>query len=250
MRSVGSISRVVAVLAAGLWVGAPALALTLYTDVSTPLWDFTGIQESSSYGDPEPLFDQPLGCGNQLVFFPPNFAATSTGGGVDATGSQLQLMITPNNPTDVIAGVNITEFGDTVLTGFLGTGATGTFASMAGFLTVTETTSGPIAPVVIPWSGTFTPSNTLTFPSNPGTTLWSGTVSIDVASVVPNATKVTLSYDNDLFAASEATTSAKIQKKVVDGPSVIIEVIPEPATLALLGLALAGLGSFRRGGRH
>lgn len=241
MRSLRSASRLF-VAFAGVWLAAPALATTIYTDVITPLWSFTGIQESSSYLDPEPLFDQPLGSGNQLVFFPPNFVAQSAGGGIDSTGSQLQLMITPNSPTDVIAAVNITEFGDTVLAGFLGTGATGTYASMAGYLTVSETTGGPITPVVIPWSGTFTPTNTLTFPSNPGTTLWSGTVSIDVASVVPNATKVTLSYDDDLFAASEATTSAKIQKKVVDGPAVIVEVIPEPATLALLTIGLAGLG--------
>ncbi len=49
-------------------------------------------------------------------------------------------------------------------------------------------------------------------------------------------TNLTLSLNNDLTAsASSADAGAWIQKKV-SGTSVMIEVIPEPATLALLGL--------------
>jgi hypothetical protein len=231
--------------AAVLGLAGSASALTTYTDVVTGYWAFTGIQESSSYGDPEPLFDQPLAFGDDLGFFPPNFVAQSTGGGVDATGSHLQITIEGTSPGQFIEELSITEFGDAVIAGFLGTAATGTFASMAGFVTVLEVNNAPIAPVVIGYTGTFSPSNTLTFPSNPGTTLWSGTATVDIASVVANATKIQLSLDNDLFAASEATTSAKIQKKVVDGPSLVISV-PEPSVLALLALGCLALGLHAR----
>ena len=40
---------------------------------------------------------------------------------------------------------------------------------------------------------------------------------------------------NDLYAFSEAGTSAQIQKKVVNGPAVMIEVVPEPGTALLVG---------------
>ena len=146
-------------------------------------------------------------------------------------------MISANGPTDTIDTIIIDEFGDNVLTG-IGTPATGTFASMAGFVTVTETTGGPIAPVIIPFVGTFTPSSTFSLPGDFGTSLWNGSVTIDVVSQVPNATKATLSLDNDLFSNCGAgNTSGKIQKKVVSGPAIIITV-PEASTLALLGSGL------------
>jgi hypothetical protein len=111
---------------------------------------------------------------------------------------------------------------------------------MSGFLTVTEDINGPITPVVIPFVGVFTPTDTLLLPGDAGTTLWTGSVYIDVAAQVADAFKATLSFDNDLYAASETDTTATIQKT-----GVTITVVPEPGTLVLLGgglfaLALAG----------
>ena len=229
-------------LAATLLFAAQSNATTAYPDYVGPNIGFTGIQETSTFGDPEPLFGAPIGLGNQLLFFPANFSASSAGGaGVDQTGSQLQAQISAVGPLDTIDTINITEFGDAVLTG-IGTAATGTFASMAGFITVLEDISGPITPVQIPFVGVFSPSDLLTLPGDAGTTLWSATVSIDVASVVPNATVAFLSYDNNLVASSEAGTSSLIQKKVVDGPAVIVDVIPEPGTAVLVGSGLILLG--------
>ena len=226
-----------------VWAGT-AGALTFYTDVIGTDVSFTSIQEASSFGDPEPLFGQPLGSGNQLLFFPLTFSASAAGGGFDQTGSQLQLMITANGPLDVIDTVKITEFGDATLSG-VGTAATGTFASMSGFLQVTEVLGLPIAPVVIGFLGTFTPSDLLALPGDAGTTIWTGSTSIDVAAIVPNATKATLSFDNDLSAFTEVGTTATIQKKVVSGPAIIIEVIPEPATGGLLLGGLLALAASR-----
>jgi hypothetical protein len=126
--------------------------------------------------------------------------------------------------------------------------------SLSGFVTVLEVNNAPVAPVVISFGPpapnpvddpdvlvTFTPGSTTGLPGDEGTTIWSAGFSMDIASVVANVTKVALSLDNDLFAGSEAGTSAKIQKKVVDGPSIIISV-PEPGLLSLLVLGCLALG--------
>jgi hypothetical protein len=245
-------------LGLALVVGQAASATTPYTDYFGPNVGFTGIQETSSWGDPEPLFGAPTGSGDQLLFFPANFTAASAGGGFDATGAQLQLVITATTPGTVLETLIIDEFGDSTLAG-VGGAATGTLASVSGFLTITETTAGPISPIVIGFNagagtnGSFTPAVVGTtgfaLPTDAGTKLWSGNVTIDISSIVPNATKATLSFDNDLYAYSEATSSAKIQKKVVDGPAIVITVIPEPATLALLCGGLLTLSIRARGRR-
>jgi hypothetical protein len=246
----------VAVLAAAVVLGlaGSASALTTYTNVNTGYWTFSGIQESSTYGDAEPLFDQPLAFGDDLGFLPPNFVAQSAGGGFDATGSHLQLFIEGNNPGQFIETLNFTEFGDIVLASIPpggGTGATGTFLSLAGIVTVFEVNNAPIAPIEISFGPAgssadleivfYSPGDTTGLPGDAGTTLWSAGFSMDIASIVPNATRVHLALDNDLFAASESNTSAKIQKKVVDGPSIIISV-PGPAMLSLLVLGFLALG--------
>jgi hypothetical protein len=253
MRSLKLLAAVLAAIAVGL--AGSASALTLYTDVNTGYWTFSGIQESSTYGDPEPLFDQPLAFGDNLGFLPPNFVAqSSNGAGLDSTGSHLQLFIEGNSPGQFIETLNFTEFGDIVLTAFPpggGTATTGTFLSLAGIVTVLEVNNAPIAPVEISFgpagSGAdleivfYTPGNITGLPGDAGTTLWTAGFSMDIASEVGNATKIHLALDNDLFANSEAGTSAKIQKKVVDGPAIIISV-PEPSALALLALGCLALG--------
>jgi hypothetical protein len=253
MRSPRLFAAALAV-AVAIGLAGSASALTLYSDVNTGYWTFSGIQESSSYGDPEPLFAQPLAFGDDLGFLPPNFVAQASGaGGFDATGSHLQLFIEGNTPGQFIETLNFTELGDIVLTSFPpggGTAATGTFVSLAGFVTVFEVNNAPIAPITISFGSagsgadvivTYTPGDTTGLPGDAGTTIWSAGFSMDIASVVANATRVQLSLDNDLFAGSEAGTSAKIQKKVVDGPSIIISV-PEPGVVSLLVLGCLALG--------
>lgn len=221
-----------------------ASALTTYTDVLTANVSFTGIQEASSFGDPEPLFDQPVASGpSQITFNPPNFTAESVGGagtGIDSTGSQLQLMFESAGGF-YLETLVIEEFGDATLSAFPppGDASTGVFMSMSGFVTVQEANFVDIPDVVIPFVGVFTPSDLILLPGGAGATIWEGTAIIDIAAAVPNATKAFLSFDNDLTAASVAGTSAKTQKKIAGG--VVITVVPEPATAGLLALGLLGL---------
>lgn len=233
-----------------LVAGPAAFATTTYGNIVGTNVTFVGIQETSQAGDPEPLFGTPslAGSGNELTFSPSTFIAQANGaGGFDNTHSLLEMDIVANTALDTITEINITEFGDAALVG-AGTAGTNVFMQMSGFLTVNATTAGPISPVTIGWIGTFTPADLLTLPSDPGVTIWSASISIDVSAelaalgIFDEATDVTLDYNNSLFAFSEAGTAATVQKKVVDGPAVIIEVIPEPTTGALVGLGLIALG--------
>jgi hypothetical protein len=254
MRSRGRILLLpLLTLLASLVAGHAALATTTYPNYLGTSVNFTGIQETSTFGDPEPAccFGAPTGVGDQLLFFPTNFTATTTGvNGFDQTGSQLQATITAVGGAKITT-ILLSEFGDATLSG-AASANTGVFANMAGFITVLEVNGVSVAPTVIGFNagglvnGSFTPGTLgttgLDRNTNPGTTLWNGQVAVNIASVVANATKVTLSFDNDLSAYTEfASNAAKIQKKVVDGPAVIITVVPEPGTLVLLSGGLLAM---------
>ena len=248
-----------------LVVGQAAFATTPYPNYVGTNVTFSGIQETSTFGDPEPLFGAPTGSGNSLLFSPTNFTASALGaGGFDQTGALLQSIIT-GSPLFTIDTLNFTEFGDATLLGVASTG-TGVFASLAGFVRVLEVNGLPITPLTIGFNagglqnGSFTPGTLgttgLDRNTNPGTTLWSGTLSIDIAAALvlagyaPQATKIELALDNDLYAYTEfASNSAKIQKKAVTGPTIIIEIVPEPGTAALLCVGLVAMTLRARGRR-
>jgi hypothetical protein len=81
--------------------------------------------------------------------------------------------------------------------------------------------------VVIPFSGTFLPTNTFSLPGDYGASTWVGSLTIDVAAQVPNATKAVLQLDNTLSTNCEpGASSVKIQKKSVGGPTVGLVVNP------------------------
>ena len=219
-----------------LLAAAPAFGTTVHGNFVGTTVDFNGVQETTQLAldptDPEPLWEAPIVIGDSLFFSPTAFTAAANGAfGFDGTSSLLEMVISATSGT--ISTINITEAGDTILGG-AGTAATSTNVGLSGIATVVEQGGLPIAPVQIPWAATFS-QDTFTLPGDAGATAWIGSISIDVASVVPNATEVILDIDNTLFAFSEAGTAALIQKKTTDG---LIITVPEPATFALLGLGL------------
>jgi hypothetical protein len=220
-----------ALLLAGLLAPSLAFATVNYGDFLGTGVDFLQVSETTqTAGDPEPLWGTPslAGTGDQLAFFPPAFTSQCASGGSDATASLLTTTIQAQG-SGTIDNVVLVENGDVVLFAIPppGTAATNASAALSGTITVVEDSSGPIAPVVIPFSGTISPVGTFSLPTYLGTSLWDGTIAIDVAGVVPNATKVELALDNSLSSnCAPGTSNAKIQKKVVSGPSVAIMVNP------------------------
>jgi hypothetical protein len=250
-------------LVASLLAGGPALATNTYPSYLGPNYSFSGIQETSTQGDPElppagpPLgtccWGAPTGVGDQLLFSPPTFEAQASGaGGSDSTGAQLQTLITATALGATIDQIYLSEYGDLTLGGGANAG-TGVFASMAGFVTVLEVNGVGVTPTVISFNaqgpnpfgvtGGFSPAdvgdgdyNRANYPV--GVALWNGLLVIDVEAIVPNATMVQLSFDDDLYAYSEAVgDSAEIRKT-----SVVIAVVPEPGTALLLAGGLLVLG--------
>lgn len=246
-------SLAAAVVLTGALAATTAGATTIYGNLSGANFDFLGVQETSTFGDPEPLFGAPTVSSDQLLFFPTNFSASAGGGGFDMTGAQLQLTIMATGPGATIDALKLTEAGDTTLAG-LGTAATGTFVGIGGTITVLEDING-----VLPVAQVFTfddsdvvygPGNTFDLVSNPGTTGWTAMLYVDIAAIVPNATKVAVGFDNNLFAFSEATTASSIQKKAVSGPTIVFEVVPEPGTFVLVATGLIALAIPARRSRN
>ena len=222
---------------AGLCLALPAAATTVHGDFFGTNFDYLGVQETSSFGDPEPLFGAPIIVGDALVFFPTTFSASASGAfDFDQTGAQLQLTImsTGSDPIDVIT---IEEFGEIDLSG-IGTAATGGFVSMSGIVTVLETGAAiPCVACQVPFVGVFSPSDLYGLPGDLGQTLFEGNVLVDVGAVFPNATKAFLSFDNDIVVSSEDGTTVIMEKK----PTIVIGIIPEPSTVLLLAGGLIGL---------
>jgi len=244
----------VAIAVVGVAYSAGAATDYFYSDYNGTNFDFTGLKETVQTADDEtsPLFESPSGSGDQLIFSPSSFLATSTNnGGIDTTHSTFNATITSNGSA-YIEAINITEGGDIVLSDFppgAGTLATGVFASMSGTVTITgSTNAGDIGSIITFGGGaadflaTFTGGGETLYkglqPS--GTFGWTGSVAIDVLSLYTGVTEVELQYNNFLQANSEVNTSSLIQKKAINGPA--IEVIPEPGTLALVAPGLIALG--------
>lgn len=227
---------------AALLAAPGAVATVNYGDFLGTDVDFLQVSETTtSVGDPEPLLEAPTlgGTGTQLLFSPSAFVSSCIGPSTsDTTSTNLTTTIAAQTGVH-IETISLMAAGDTTLLQFppFGDASTNSAVTLSGTATVTETTSGPIAPVMIPFSGVFTPGDTFSLPGNFGTSNWSGSIDVDVISSVALATVVELSLDNALDTncgvGLGVPPTALMQNKDLSGPTVALLVNPLECELAI-----------------
>lgn len=250
----------------------------LYGDMMGTDIQFLTVTESSDhalplYGPPNliappaPVFPCVLAnnCtvnGNSLTFSPQLFDAISVAQSPlsETVDGQLTFMAVAK-PGKSINLVNFQEGGALSVSGLTGTtNDTQVDVSMVGFVNVIEIDGVGVNPVPIPVEAVFDfgvgGNGTWRFVTEGAANgkLWNGSDFININQELTNrgipfvkgATKVNVNIDNTLFAQSELTGSASIDKKRF---FIITFNVPEPTTgvLALVVMAIGGCFARRRG---
>ena len=235
-------------------------------DLSDPNGDimYLDVTENNAYDRPlydeEPGVGEPDVVGNSIIFNPQNFQSSSSGGESEIIDSQMSTTIMADKGW-AVESISISELGDYTLSGLSGGEAMASVG--AAFLWTIEEINGlpnlqPTQMANMMFSTGGGPNGgEYARPGDDGTAvIWSGSVFLDVREWLNNngfeddfATKVRLTFDNTLMTAADERSSAFIKKKEIGGSVIVTvdtNVIPEPSTLALAGLALLGLAATRR----
>jgi hypothetical protein len=207
----------------------------------------------SSGTDGVPLYGAPSPFVTGLDFNPASFAASATLGSADITDGQLNFTIhgqDGNGDNVAISSVTLSESGSYNLVG-VGTAATQLSVGAIMNIKVTEIDGMVISPITL--IGNASLSRNLVTDAGVAQP-WNLSVLIDVDAqltalnvpFVTGATRAEVVINNSLVAISELASTASVTKtdfviSIVPTP----EIIPEPSTMALAGLALCGAGLIR-----
>ncbi len=182
----------------------------------------------TSVTDPTPLFGVPTVYGNSITFSTGLFAAAQAGTGADITSGKLTFIIQAD-PGLFIESISLEEIGD-----FLMLGSTA------------EVTAGGtlVATVLNPLIGGFVSDPIDIDPDMPqagtGSGIWSGIAGVVLTQL--DATRVRIDLDNNLIASAEAPADAALIDKKALTIQIEFSEIPEPASLALMGIGLLAIG--------
>ena len=203
-----------------LGTSATASAVPVYTlDHGT----VSSLTESSAT-DPLPLFGAPLTVGDSMSFSTGPFAAAQAGSGADITAAQLSFIVQAD-PGLFIESISLEEIGDFLMLGNTAeVTAGGTLVA-----TILDPVAGGFVSVPISFDQTFPLTGT-------GSGIWSGWADLDLSQY--QATSVRIDLDNSLIASADYNADAAFIDKKAMTVNVNFTDIPEPASLALLGLGM------------
>lgn len=166
------------------------------------------------------LFGDPvLIGGNTLAFFPSEFRAESIDGLADSVYDKFELELIAH-PGFSFQNIIITEYGDY---GIFDSGS----VQVSGGLTVDNLDTAA--------SLTAATSSDLSTLITGDIQTWQASSGVNIGS--PDWTRIKITFENGLFAMSDSGSAAFIEKKVL-GSAITLQVIPEPATVAMLSLGV------------
>jgi hypothetical protein len=222
-----------------------------YGDFTAASVVFQGVTEASAT-ETSPVYGAPSVYGDAIAYNLSGVNVYANRGTFDFLDAQFTTAIAAQSGYG-IHNVNISEAGDYTLIG-KGTSDTAVSAKLIlASLKVCAVDGATITPVTT----SLIASVDYSLDTKSGSGLWNLDLNVDIDSLLAakgykgKATLVTLTFDNSIYALSESTSVAYLAKKSLEvsagtsGTSV-----PEPSTLALLGIGGIGLafGAWRK--RH